>query len=163
MTPVLPITTPVPKLNNPRLIFDRLFGSGSDTDRARRERNRRSILDHVREDAAGLQPNLSANDQRRLDEYLTSIRDVEERLRRFQPISQTNGPGIERPAGTPADYAEHARLMFRLQALAFQADLTRISTMMIVGIHRLEALTWIGPHWRPFVVSSTVESVIASR
>src|SRR5262245_55955379 len=67
-------TTPVPKLNNPRLIFDRLFGSGSNADRERRERNRRSILDHVREDAASLQPNLSSTDQRRLDEYLTSIR-----------------------------------------------------------------------------------------
>ena len=61
-------TTPVPKLNNPRLIFERLFATGTDADRARRERNRRSILDFVREDAAALQPNLGTNDRRRLDE-----------------------------------------------------------------------------------------------
>ncbi len=126
-------TTPVPKLNNPRLIFERLFSTGSDSDRARRERNRRSILDHVREDAASLQPNLSGNDQRRLDEYLTSIRDIEQRIARAARLPEPPRPNMAQPEGIPTGHEEHIRLLCDLLVLAFQADITRVSTFVFAN------------------------------
>jgi hypothetical protein len=126
-------TTPVPKLNNPRLIFDRLFGSGSNADRERRERNRRSILDHVREDAASLQPNLSSTDQRRLDEYLTSIRDIEQRIERAARLPEPPRPDMRQPEGIPQSHQEHIRLLCDLLVLAFQADITRVSTFVFAN------------------------------
>jgi hypothetical protein len=93
----------------------------------RRARQRRSILDAAVEEARALQTSVGPADRRRLDEYLESIREVERGLERFP----STPPGIERPSGTPADYAEHSRLMYRLMALALQADLTRVVTMMV--------------------------------
>jgi hypothetical protein len=128
-------TTPLPPLTNPRHVFERLFGQvdpGLDpVAAARRARYRRSILDGAIDETRRLTASVGPADRRTLDEYLTAIREVEERLRQFRPATPANASALERPAGTPADYAEHARLMFRLQALAFQADLTRISTMMV--------------------------------
>ena len=126
-------TTPVPKLNNPRLIFDRLFGAGSDAERARRERDRRSILDFVREDAAALQPSLSANDNRRLDEYMTSIRDIEERIERAARLPEPPRPSMPQPAGIQTNHQEHIRLLCDLLVLAFQADITRVSTFVFAN------------------------------
>ncbi len=126
-------TTPVPKLNNPRQIFDRLFGAGGDADRARRERNRRSILDFVREDAARLQPNLGANDRRRLDEYMASIRDIEQRIERAARLPEPPRPNMVQPTGIPQSYQDHLRLMCDLLVLAFQADLTRVSTLVFAN------------------------------
>jgi hypothetical protein len=126
-------TSPVPKLNNPRLIFDRLFSNASDTDRARRERNRRSILDFVREDANSLQPNLGANDRRRLDEYLASIRDIEQRIERAARLPEPPRPNMTQPAGIPNNHQEHIRLLCDLLVLAFQADITRVSTLVFAN------------------------------
>ncbi len=126
-------TTPVPKLNNPRLVFDRLFGAGNDADRARRDRNRRSILDFVREDANALQPNLGANDRRRLDEYMVSIRDIEERIERAARMPEPPRPSMTQPTGIPQNYQEHIRLLSDLLVLAFQADITRVSTFVFAN------------------------------
>ena len=129
-------TTPLPPVTNPRHVFERLFGNvDTNLDRAtaaRRARYRQSILDGAIEQARSLNANVGlAADRRRIDEYLASIREVERSLERFQGSAPANGPGMERPAGTPADYAEHSRLMYNLQALALQADQTRIITMMV--------------------------------
>jgi hypothetical protein len=151
-------TTPLPPLTNPRHVFERLFGNADpNVDRAtaeRRARYRRSILDGTVEEARGLHASVGPADRRRLDEYLESIREVERGLERFShtptplpPGERGRGegsPGLERPAGTPADYAEHSRLMYRLQALAFQADLTRVVTMMVGRESSIRAYDQIG-------------------
>jgi hypothetical protein len=128
-------TMPLPPLTNPRHVFERLFGDAHpNIDRAtaaRRARYRRSILDGAIEQTRALNAGLGADDRRKIEEYLSSIREIEASIQRFEQAAPTVPPGIERPAGIPADYAEHARLMFDLQALAFQADLTRVITMMI--------------------------------
>jgi hypothetical protein len=125
--------TPAPKEVNPRLLFDRLFsnrGNGTSQDEAtRRQQYNQSILDFVGEDARQLMNRMGANDQRRLDEYLTSIRDVERRI--AQAIPQPAGAqGAPRPSGTPSDYGQHIRIMSDLLALAFQTDSTRVSTFV---------------------------------
>lgn len=132
-------TTPLAPVTNPRHVFERLFGSGDPgldaTTAARRARYRQSILDGAIAETRSLAASVGPADARKLDEYLSSIREVERGIHRFQSADRKPGLGSgkapERPTGTPADYGEHARLMFELQALAFQADLTRISTMMI--------------------------------
>jgi hypothetical protein len=126
-------TTPNPKEINPRLVFERLF-AGPDrreaaSSQARRQRYNLSILDFVMEDAAQLRGRLGANDQRRLDEYLTSVREIETRLARAADGPEPSA-GIARPAGIPADYGEHIRLMTDLLVLAFQGDLTRVATFV---------------------------------
>lgn len=126
-------TQPVPKLNNPRQVFERLFTTGPDADRIRSDRNRRSILDFVREDAASLQPNLGANDRRRLDEYLGAIRDIEQRIERAARLPEPPRPNVTQPAGIPASYQEHLRLLADLLVLAFQADITRVSTFVFAN------------------------------
>jgi hypothetical protein len=140
-------TTPLPPLTNPRHVFERLFGNvDTKVDRAtaeRRARYRRSIVDGAVEEARGLHASVGPADRRRLDEYLESIREVERGLDRFQG-DVAGGTGIERPSGTPADYAEHSRLMYRLQALAFQADLTRVITMMVGRESSIRAYDQIG-------------------
>lgn len=128
-------TTPLAPLTNPRHVFERLFGNADPTlppaTAARRARYRQSILDGAIEETQRLTSNVGPADRRKLDEYLTSIREIERGIQRFQQANAKPQVAVERPAGTPADYAEHARLMYHLQALAFQADLTRISTMMV--------------------------------
>lgn len=126
-------TTPVPKLNNPRLVFERLFGAGSDNDRARRQRNRRSVLDFVREDAGALAPRLSGNDRRKLEEYFAAIRDVEQRIERAAHLPEPARPSMAQPTGIPRGYQEHIRLLCDLLVLAFQADLTRVSTFVFAN------------------------------
>src|SRR5262249_49742752 len=110
-------TTPLPPMTNPRHVFERLFGSGDpNVDRvtaARRARYRRSVLDGAVEEARGLSASVGPADRRRMDEYLESIREVERGLDRMHDNHVSGAPGIERPSGTPADYAEHSRLMYR--------------------------------------------------
>src|SRR5262245_14643459 len=124
-------TTPLPPVTSPRHLFERLFGNadpGLDSaTAARRARYRQSILDGAIAETKSLTASVGAADRRKLDEYLTSIREVERGIQKFEGKK----PPLERPAGTPADYAEHSRLMYSLLALAFQADLTRISTLMV--------------------------------
>ncbi len=128
--------TPVPKEVNPRLVFDRLFGGprGRETDaaRQRREHYNQSILDFVGEDARHLMNRLGTPDQRRVDEYLTSIREIERRLNQAAPPVPAAG-GMRRPTGVPADYREQLHLMGDLLAVAFQADLTRVATFVFAN------------------------------
>lgn len=125
--------TPVAKQINPRLVFDRLFGAPAGFDPDRADRRRKSVLDFVGEDARRISSSLGTPDRRKLDEYLTGLRDVERRLDVARPKLATGGPKLPRPMGIPADYREHLRLMADLLALAFQTDLTRIATFVFAN------------------------------
>ncbi len=128
---------PNPKEVHPRQLFDRLFGDPSATSvemsSARYLRQRKSILDLVRDDAARMQKRVSISDRRKLDEYLDGIRELERRLE-FQgdeAAETETRPVVTRPTRIPKDYATHIRLMGDLMVLAFQADLTRVATFML--------------------------------
>jgi hypothetical protein len=120
---------PLPMIRDPRVAFDLLFGAGSSReDRAARRVSRRSILDWIQGEVATVRKELGTGDRARLDRYLTYVREIE---RRIQSIEARNNSGEERelpdaPAGVPDSFSEHMRLMFDLQVLAFQADMTRI-------------------------------------
>jgi hypothetical protein len=126
-------TQPLPKEVNPRLVFDRLFGSGPDPQRARRDRLRRSILDFVREDARDLEGRLGAGDRRKLDEYFSAVRDVECRIAKVEKMPPLAAPAVARPTRVPARYDEHLRLLCDLLVLAFQADVTRVCTFVFAN------------------------------
>lgn len=131
-------TTPVGKETNPRLVFQRLFAdrsqSNSDRETARREALRRSILDFVADDAERLQRKLAARDVKKLDEYLTGVREIERRIELVERESIRSGEFEYRgPAGVPRDYREHIRLMCDMMVLAFQTDSTRIATFMMAN------------------------------
>ena len=127
-------TTPLPCENDPRAVFERLFGLSGSTDVASRRdsiQGDRSILDFVREDAARLDRSLESGDHAKLDEYLESVRDVERRVQKAEEQLTRELPVLDQPMGIPSDYGEHARLMMDLLALAYQTDLTRVSTFML--------------------------------
>ena len=127
-------TAPNPVEDNPRRLFERLFGDGESTDSAERLarlREQRTILDFVREDLSRLRADLGAEDRRKLEEYLHSIRDLERRIDRAEAQSGKQLPKVDRPGGVPGNFTEHAKLMIDLQVLAFQADLTRVTTFMM--------------------------------
>jgi hypothetical protein len=131
-------TTPIAKEVNPRLVFERLFGNGQADEQqeslARRQLLRRSILDFVSEDASKLKAQLGSRDLQKMDEYFTAVREIEERLIRFENSGAMAAvAGVGKPLGIPADYAEHIRLMSDMMILAFQADLTRTCTMMFAN------------------------------
>ncbi len=122
-------TQPLPKEINPKIVFDRLFGSQGASERSHRDVARKSILDFIREDSKAIEGQVSASDRQKLDEYFTSIRDVELRMQRAAQMPPVRLPeGAKVPAGIPASYAEHLRLMGDLLVLAFQADVTRVCT-----------------------------------
>src|SRR3954463_16331566 len=127
--------TPMPPETNPRLVFERLFGdidtSITPETRARRLRYRRSILDLVNERTTQLSADLGTSDRRKLDEYLSSIREIERRIEMAEHDFTGLTPAIDKPTGVPVEYAEYAKLMFDLQVVAFQTDSTRITTMMM--------------------------------
>ncbi len=129
--------TPVAKQINPRLVFDRLFGAppgaaaGVDLERA--DRRRKSVLDFVGENARRISRSLGSADRRKLDEYLSGLRDVERRIDAARPRLTVGGLKLPRPLGIPADYRDHLRLMADLLALAFQCDLTRIATFVFAN------------------------------
>ena len=125
-------TLPLPMENNPQIVFERLFGDGS-TDEERRERRRlsRSLLDSVRTQAASLGRDLPAADRVRLDQYLEQVREIERRVLLFDERLSTGLELPEAPVGVPGDFEEHLDLMFDLQVLAYQAEITRISTLML--------------------------------
>lgn len=131
-------SSPVGKEVNPRLVFQRLFGSShsaiADRAAARRNALRKSILDYVSDDAERLQSRLSRNDQRKLDEYLTGVREIERRIQRIEnePI-ESDLVDYPSPKGMPEDYREHLRLMCDMIVLAFQTDTTRIATFMFAN------------------------------
>jgi hypothetical protein len=123
---------------NPKIVFDRLFTNGrpgeSAESRAKRERYNKSVLDFVRDDAQSLRHRLGITDQRKLDEYLTAVRELETRIARADKGDAADAAaGFTPPAGIPKDYAEHIRIMEDLMVLAFQGDVTRISTMVIAN------------------------------
>ena len=127
-------TTPLPVENDPRAVFERLFGTTGSTDpEARMERLRRdrSILDAVGNELKGLEHILGPGDQIKLDEYFDALRDIERRIQMAEDQSTRELPVVDQPVGVPSDYAEHATLMMDLLALAYQTDLTRISTFML--------------------------------
>jgi hypothetical protein len=129
-------TTPVPPEMNPRAVFERLFGDGETTDPAalaQQARQDRSILDFVREDASRLGIGLGSGDRRKLDEYLQAVREIERRIQRAEVQNASAGvlPSIDRPSGIPPTFEEHIQLMFDLMTIAFQADLTRVITLMV--------------------------------
>jgi hypothetical protein len=128
-------TTPTAKEVDPRLVFERLFGGGGrgNEARSRRERDRRSVLDFVASDIRDLGGRLGAADRRKLDEYLTGVRELEQRIVRAQPVAEVGQARMGRPTGIPQDYQEHARLLSDLLVLAFRADLTRVATFVLAN------------------------------
>ena len=129
LTPTLPLMAE----NNPRVVFERLFGASDSTDpkvRAARLRQDRSLLDAVTDRVKQLQRRLGAADNRRVNDYLTSLRDVERRIQKTEEQSAKEVPDVARPAGIPESFDEHARLLYDLQLLAYQSDTTRVITFM---------------------------------
>lgn len=127
-------TTPLPIENDPRAVFERLFGTTGSTDtaaRLARIKRDRSILDFVSEEAKSLGRVIGPQDQIKLTEYFDSIRDIERRIQMAETQNTRELPVVDQPAGVPTDYAEHAQLMMDLLLLAFQTDMTRISTFML--------------------------------
>jgi Protein of unknown function (DUF1552) len=127
-------TTPLPIENDPRAVFERLFGDGGTTDpaaRLARNRRDRSILDSVVEKTSSLSRQLGHGDRSKIDQYLEAIRDVERRIQKAEEDSAATLPSVEQPAGVPSLYSEHAKLMFDMQLLAYQSDLTRVITFMM--------------------------------
>jgi hypothetical protein len=122
-------TEPLPVIRDPRVAFEKLFGvGGSAADRAERRRSRRSLLDFVAGEMGALARTLDAEDRRRLDRYLTEIREVERRIQMVEARNTSGEPRAlpEAPAGVPDGFQEHVELMFDIQALAFAADITRV-------------------------------------
>jgi hypothetical protein len=128
-------TTPMPAERNPRLVFERLFGAGSGDERRAnlelRRKQDRSILDFIRDDAHSLASRASAQDARKLDEYLTSVRELEQRITRLEKLGELPNPDYATPAGVPNAFEEHMRLMYDMIALAFETDSTRIATLIV--------------------------------
>ena len=142
-------TTPIPMENNPRAVFERLFGASDTTDpaeRLARIRKERSILDAVSQDVARLVTGLGTNDRRKLTEYLDAVRDVERRIERAEEQSSQELPSLVRPVGIPATFEEHIKLMFDLQVLAYQTDKTRVITFLLAHEQSTRAYPEIGIH-----------------
>lgn len=126
-------TQPLPPVLNPRMLFERLFGNAAGlTPQQRTQRNisRRSILDYVMEESRSLRNAIGPSDQRKLDEYLTSIRQIEEQMLRAEAEDFVD-PDMDKPYGVPSDFAEHFRLMTDMITVAFQADLTRVVSFLV--------------------------------
>jgi hypothetical protein len=125
---------PLSPEHNPRFVFERLFGSGSPRERVanlkRRQTEQRSILDFVLADARSVNAKLDGRDKQKLDQYLSSVREIETRIENSTRMSVKN-PDIDAPAGIPDSYEEHVALMFDMLALAFQTDSTRVATLLI--------------------------------
>jgi hypothetical protein len=141
-------STPVAKEVNPRLVFERLFSDGQQGEskeaRAKRNQARKSVLDFALEDANQLKGRLGATDQRKLDEYLSTVRELEQRINRVEQASGEGLPDFKKPAGVPGDYGEHIRLMADLMVLAFRTDSTRISTFVLANEGSNKSYAFIG-------------------
>src|SRR5882672_6738146 len=127
-------STPMPPEVDPRQVFDRLFGAGSRTEilenRALRDQYQKSVLDFVLEDAKRLKSNLGYTDRRKLDEYMTAVRELEQRIQQAEKYASVL-PDYNKPVGIPKDYEQHIRLMYDLLTLSFQTDSTRISSFIM--------------------------------
>ncbi len=127
-------TQPLPPILDPRALFERMFGDGipmTPEQRKLQSKYRRSILDFVSTDTRKLQGDLGPTDRRKLDEYLSSIREIERQLERAEKDNAQINPGMDKPYGIPADFAEHFRLMTDMMTVAMQADLTRVMTFLV--------------------------------
>jgi hypothetical protein len=126
-------TQPLPTENNPRLVFERLFGNGGTAEqRVALAHENRSILDSVSADFTALAATLGAADRAQVDDYLSAVREVERRIQAVETLGVDSGlPALERPRGIPENFGEHVKLMYELQWLAFQADMTRVVTFML--------------------------------
>jgi hypothetical protein len=127
-------TTPLPMENDPRAVFERLFGDGGTTDgaaRLARIKTDQSILDSITEKTASLSSRLGASDRTKLTQYLEAVRDIERRIRKAEEQSARAVAVVDQPAGIPGTYEEHAKLMFDMQVLAYQSDLARVITFMM--------------------------------
>jgi hypothetical protein len=127
-------TTPLPIENDPRAVFERLFGASGSTDKgARLARIKRdqSILDFVSSEVGNLGKTIGPQDNAKIEEYLDSVRDIERRIQMAEAQNTRELPVVDQPIGVPTDYASHAKLMMDMLALAYQTDMTRISTFML--------------------------------
>lgn len=130
-------TTPMPPEVNPRMAFERLFGnedlSIDPETRARRLENRKSILDMIRDDTQRLVSSLGANDKHKIDEYLYSVREIERRIESAEKSMSVRGSvkGIDKPNGIPVSFIDYAKIMFDIMWITFQADLSRIATLVV--------------------------------
>ncbi len=127
-------TTPLPYEAHPRVVFERLFGEGGTiAERRAALRKRASLLDWITEDIASLKRKLGPADQAKVNEYLDTVREVERRIQKAEADTTTSSlpVDLERPLGVPASYTEHAKLMFDLQVLAMQGDITRVTTFQL--------------------------------
>lgn len=140
--------TPVAPEPNPRLLFERLFGAGAHGERKeglrRRQAQQRSILDFVLEDARSLERQMTQRDKQKLDEYLTSVREIEGRLEKAERFGQTPDPAVETPSGIPASFEEYIQVMYDMMILAFQTDSTRIATFLVANEGSNRPFTEIG-------------------
>ena len=142
--------SPMPPIADPRLVFERLFGSAPDPDlaagKALRESCRVSILDLVRDDAKALQRSLGASDRRKLDEYLTALRETEvgiEQAEKFK-AQMPKLTAMEKPEGIPGDFTQHVKLQYELLAHALATDSTRIATFMVLREGSNRSYPWLG-------------------
>ena len=126
-------TTPLPAEAHPRLVFEKLFGEGGTRDeRQAALRKRASLLDFMKDDMARLKRELGPSDRAKVDAYLDSVREVERRIQKAETaVAEGPQPDLDRPVGVPAAYADHVRLMFDLQLLAMQGDVTRVMTFQL--------------------------------
>jgi hypothetical protein len=139
-------TTPQLKEIDPRQVFERLFAEESlpPEERAKRLARRRSLLDYARDDATRLKAKLGATDRRKLDEYLTAVREIEKRIEKAEADAATrSGPALVKPAGVPHDFGEHVNALSDLLVLAFQADLTRVATHMLANDGNNKSFPWL--------------------
>lgn len=138
-------TTPQAKEIDPKLAFERLFSNGVDGElRSKREKYQKSVLDFVLEDARDLKAKLGVKDQRKLDEYLNSVRELERRIGTVGNHPDEPAPDYPKPAGIPKDYAEHIRMMYDLLVLAFQGDLTRVATFVVANEGSNRSYAFVG-------------------
>ncbi len=141
-------TTPLAPEANPRLLFERLFGAGSPGQRAEnlklRRQQQQSILDFVLDDARSLEGHLADRDKQKLEDYLTSVREIERRIEAAERFGAAPNPAVDAPEGIPASFQEHIQIMYDMMALAFQTDSTRVATFLLAGDGSNRAFPEIG-------------------
>jgi hypothetical protein len=124
-------TTPLPMEINPRVVFERMFGRpGTRIQRLARMQENRSILDSVREDIADLEKKLGTKDRARLNDYLDNVREIEQRIEKSEKNASSSATVPDAPIGIPESFDDHAKLMYDLAAVAFEANITRVFTYM---------------------------------
>lgn len=124
-------TQPMPKETTPRMAFERMFGGGQGAERRERDLERQSILDVVRSDVSRMMKRVGQTDKRKLDEYLTSVREIEMRIARAEAEDRKAMPEIDIPFGRVEEFRDHVRLMYDLMVVGFQTDTTRVATLML--------------------------------